>query len=86
MLKSMEHTKAVEMDGEWVVLDAENYLVTKLNETGGWIYNQLREGHRKEAVAEAMTAVYDITPEQANLDVNVFIEQLVRYGLFVHEG
>lgn len=86
MLKSVEHTKAVEMNGEWVVLDAENYLVTKLNETGGWIYNQLREGHPVETVIEAMTATYDITSEQASLDVKMFIEQLVRYGLFVHEG
>lgn len=85
MIKCAEHTKAVEMNEEWVVLDAENYLVTKLNETGGWIYNQLREGNGIEAIAALMTNAYDITPEQANLDLTLFIEQLVRYGLIVDE-
>lgn len=85
MINYAEHTKAVEMNGEWVVLDAENYLVTKLNETGGWIYNQLREGSSVETVVEALAIAYDITLEQASLDIRLFMEQLISYGLVIHE-
>lgn len=85
MIKYAEHTKAVEMNGEWIVLDAENYLVTKLNEMGGWLYNLLREGLGEDELVKAVTDAYDITADQAQQDVSLFIEQLVSHGLITNE-
>lgn len=81
MWKCADHTEAVEMDGEWVVLDAEKYLITKLNEVGGWIYSRIQAGDTLDTLVQAMSSEYDISEEQAKNDILVFVDQLVQCGL-----
>lgn len=81
MWKCSNHTEAVEMDGEWIVLDAEKYLVTKLNEIGGWIYTRIQAGDWLAQLAQAMSQEYDISEEQATKDILAFADQLIACGL-----
>ncbi len=81
MWKCADHTEAVEMEGEWVVLDSEKYLITKLNEVGGWIYSRIQAGDTLEILVQAMSSEYDISEEQAKQDILVFVDQLVQCGL-----
>lgn len=84
MLKCVNHTEAVEMDGEWIVLDAQKYLVTKLNDVGGWIYTRIKEGDTLEMLVQSMSEEYDISEEQSQSDILVFVEQLIQCGLVEH--
>lgn len=84
MLKCVNHTEAVEMDGEWIVLDAQKYLVTKLNDVGGWIYTRIKEGDTLEMLVQSMIEEYDISEEQSQSDILVFVEQLIQCGLVEH--
>ncbi|QMV43239.1 PqqD family protein [Cohnella cholangitidis] len=81
MWKCANHTEAVEMDGEWIVLDAEKYLITKLNEVGGWIYARIQAGDGLDRLAQAMIDEYGISEEQARNDILVFAAQLIDCGL-----
>lgn len=84
MWKCASHIEAVEMDHEWVILDGERYMVTKLNEVGGWLWSKLREGTTLERLVLLMTEQYDIEPKQARADIVQFVEHLIECGLVEH--
>jgi len=84
MWKCARHMEAVEMDGEWIVMDAEKYVVTKLNAVGGWLYGRIRDGDGTEELVRGMTAEYGIDEDAARRDLLAFIDQLAEYGLIEH--
>ncbi|MBQ8682935.1 MAG: PqqD family protein [Clostridia bacterium] len=50
--------------------------VITLNETGGFLWQQLQEETTPEAVAQALLAEYEVSPETAAADVATFVERL----------
>lgn len=81
MWKIMVNTDAVALDGEWVVLDAERYVVTKLNETGGFLWNLIKQGATMVMLTDALAEAYGVEPEQAAADVTAFVAHLKEAGL-----
>lgn len=81
MWKITVHTDAVEMDGEWIVLDGERYVVTKLNETGGFLWNHIKQGATIGMLTEALAETYGIPREQAKADIERFVAHLQEIGL-----
>lgn len=81
MWKTTVHTDAIEMDGEWIVLDGERYVVTKLNETGGFLWNLIKKGATLGMLTEALAEEYGISPEQAKADSEAFVAHLKEIGL-----
>lgn len=69
----------------WVVLPLGAKTVDfsgmlKLNESGAMLWRVLeKHGGRKELVA-ALTAEYDVSEEQAQTDVDAFLDKLVNAG------
>jgi hypothetical protein len=84
MWKTAVHTDAVELDGEWIVLDAEQYVVTRLNETGGFLWNLIKKGATVNMLTEALVEEYGIPREMAKHDAENFIARLQELGLIVH--
>jgi len=84
MWKTAANTEAVEMDGEWVILDGDRYVVTKLNEVGGFIWERLKQGSTLEMLVRGLTGEYDIEPEQARADIEAFVDRLIGCGLVEH--
>lgn len=84
MWRSVPHTEAVEMDNEWVILDGNKYMITKLNEVGGLIWNELQSGTTTDMLIPMMLEKYEITAEQAEMDIETFLEQLKACGLIEH--
>ncbi|WP_020618754.1 PqqD family protein [Paenibacillus daejeonensis] len=78
--------EAVEMDDAWVILNPATFTVTKLNEAGGLCWNMLREPCSPETLAEALRTSYAISAEEANADVQSFLEQMEHIGLVRHAG
>lgn len=81
MWKTTVHTDAIEMDGEWIVLDGERYVVTKLNETGGFLWNLIKKGATLGMLTEALAEEYGISQEQAKADSEAFVAHLKEIGL-----
>ncbi len=79
--RCVPHTEAVEMDNEWVILDGSKYMITKLNEVGGRIWSELQNGSTTDALIPMLLEQYEITVEQAEIDIEAFLEQLKVCGL-----
>jgi len=84
MGKCVPHTEAVEMDNEWVILDGNKYMITKLNEVGGRIWGELQNGATTDDLIPMLQEQYEITAEQAEVDIEAFLRQLKARGLIEH--
>ncbi|HID64386.1 MAG TPA: pyrroloquinoline quinone biosynthesis peptide chaperone PqqD [Anaerolineae bacterium] len=71
------------IDGEAVIVLPESGQVTVLNEVGSRIW-ELIDGTRSVGeITEAIVAEYDVTAEQAERDVEEFIQELVDNKMLV---
>lgn len=70
--------------GEHVVLPSGDNLdlsvMTTLNDTGKFIWEQLETETTEEKIVDAILAEYDICREDAQKHVTVFVEKLRSYG------
>ena len=55
--------------------------IIKLNETGVFLWNNLKKETDVQKLTEALTAEYDVTAEQAKKDVEGFITTLKDVGI-----
>lgn len=55
--------------------------IININETGAFIWKQMANDTTAEAVADALTAEYEIDKETALRDVNAFMAKLTEAGL-----
>lgn len=54
--------------------------MVKLNGTGSFIWEKVAEGLDEDAIAKALTAEYDATPEKAASDVASFVAKMRENG------
>ncbi len=71
--------------GNWVVLPLSDATVNfngmiKLNESGVLLWRLLEQGKDREALADMLTTVYDVSFEEALADVDEFLNKLSRAG------
>ncbi len=52
-----------------------------LNEWGAAVWKRMAQGATAEDLAAALHAAYEVTPEEARLDVSRFLESLLSEGL-----
>ena len=55
--------------------------IISLNDTGAFIWKQLENDTTKETIVSAMLDEYEVTEEQAQNDVDAFIEKMTEAGL-----
>jgi len=49
--------------------------IINLNETGAFLFELLQEGAEKEELLRKMLEEYDVTPEKAAADIDVFLKK-----------
>lgn len=49
--------------------------IINLNETGAFLFGLLQEGAEKEELLRKMLEEYDVTPEKAAADIDVFLKK-----------
>ena len=49
--------------------------IINLNETGAFLFGLLQEGAEKEELLQKMLEEYDVTPEKAAADIDVFLKK-----------
>lgn len=79
--KCKANVDLAEMDGEWVLFNAETCQVTKLNELGGLIWTSLMKQEDVSRIVDRIREEYDIDRETAEQDCLRFIQQLKDIGL-----
>lgn len=73
-----------EIAGRIVVLPVEDSmdlnLMICLNSTGRFLWERLKTGASSQELKDALMEAYDVSREQAQTDVDMFIEKLMENG------
>jgi len=83
--KRTVNAEAFEVEGEWVIMHADQYTITKLNELGGLIWTKLEQAQTSDSLVAEILDVYEISEQEARADVEAFVQELLRLGLIDHE-
>ena len=49
--------------------------IINLNETGAFLFGELQKGADREELIQKLLAEYDVTPEKAANDIDIFIQK-----------
>lgn len=74
-----------QLAGTWVVLPLGSASVNfngmlKLNDSGAMLWKVLEQGGGKDALVDALTGEYNVSRQQAEADVEEFLNKLVQCG------
>lgn len=73
-------------EDEWIVLNTDNYTITRLNETGGFCWSLLGEVQTIQSLTKAVSEKYGSIEHQKEVeaDLALFLENLIECGLVEH--
>jgi hypothetical protein len=69
--------RAVEMDGELVMMGQEQGEYYGLKEVAASLWNHLAEPRTLDELCKLVAAEYDVTPEDCRADIAAFLDELV---------
>lgn len=75
--------EGTELDGEWIILNSDQFTVTKLNHVGGYCWSLLKEPQTSEALTRKVMQDFsvDLSGELVKNDVEDFLSNLLKCGL-----
>lgn len=73
--------RAVEMDGELVMMGADQGEYYGLKEVAASLWHHLERPRTLEELCALVAAEYDVTPEGCRADIETFLEQLLAKDL-----
>jgi hypothetical protein len=72
-------------DGEWIVLNTDNYMITRLNETGGFCWSLLGEAQSVQSLSQAVARKFTLIElKDVEEDIVAFLDNLIECGLVEH--
>jgi hypothetical protein len=81
------HYEAIELDGEWMILNTDDFTVTKLNEVGGYCWSLLHKDQTLHSLIQAIHETYESVSETVEKDMEAFLSDLIQCGLLnMHAG
>ncbi|MFC3884798.1 PqqD family protein [Bacillus songklensis] len=81
----IQNIDIVEIDDEWIIMDTENFRVTKVTAMGAYILEEVREQKEIEAIIETIAANYDVDGNIVRADALDFLEELKGIGILKDE-
>lgn len=79
-----EKFEVLELDGESVILNSEAFMVTTLNEVGGFCWSLLHEACTIRQIVQTVRTHYVIEDESIEQDIARFVTHLMDCGLIRH--
>jgi hypothetical protein len=76
-----EEVAAKVMDGEAIIINLANGIYYSMDKTGGLIWEMIQAGHTLDETLAAITARYDVSPEQAQRDLQQLVGELLQENL-----
>ena len=70
-----------QFDGESVLLNLDSEVYFGLNAVGTFAWEKLRDGQSLDQIAQALTAAYDVSEEEAMADLDALLGELIEHGL-----
>ncbi|MFB5189239.1 PqqD family protein [Alicyclobacillus fastidiosus] len=79
--KISPHLEVVEADDEWIVLNASNYTITKLNKSGGQILSLLKNPASLRGMVDHLRDQYANVDQHTESEISAFLQELLEIGL-----
>lgn len=76
--------ETTQLDDEWIILDADAFTVTKLNNTGGFCWKLLRQSQTVESIMISLEREHSLVEKVERKDIELFLNKLIQCGLVVH--
>lgn len=73
-------TESAELDGTWVIMNANHATLTRLSGVGGHIWSVLQHPSTVQDVVENLVSNYDVVREIAETDATRFVQELLDIG------
>lgn len=78
------HFETVELDGEWIILDTDQFTVTKLNAMGGFCWSLLHSAQTLSSLLQAVHNRYESVSAAVETELDLFLTELMDCGLLKH--
>lgn len=73
-------TESAELDGTWVIMNAEKATLTRLSGVGGYIWSVLQQARTTNEVVAGIVSEYEVARNTARTDVERFLQELLDIG------
>ncbi|PFG15026.1 PqqD family protein [Bacillus sp. es.036] len=73
--------EAIEMEGSWVILNPNDYTVTKLNALGSVCWELLTKEQSVQSLTEQIQKDFEVSSEIVQNDITQFLGELMDAGL-----
>jgi hypothetical protein len=78
------HYEAIDLDEEWIILNTDDYTLTKLNAIGGFCWSVLQRAHTLHSLVQTVHEKYDSVSETVEKDIEAFLADMMQCGLLMH--
>lgn len=76
--------ETTQFDGEWIILNTDNYTITKLNGSGGFCWSMLSKAQTVDSLSKAVELEFGSDCINVKEDIQAFLLDLVDCGLIQH--
>jgi hypothetical protein len=76
-----EHTESTQLDGEWIILNADAVTITRLNAVGGFCWSLLDKEQTLDSLIEAVCEQFESISGTVEEDIATFLSELIQCGL-----
>ena len=76
-----EEVAAKVMDGEAILINLSNGIYYSMDKVGGVVWELIEKRHSLEEIREAISGRYEVSPEQAQADVERLANELLQENL-----
>jgi hypothetical protein len=80
----MNDYESIELDMEWIILNTDEYTLTKLNGVGGFCWSLLGTAQTVSSISAAVRKEYQSVDESVEADVEAFLQEMISRGLVQH--
>jgi len=80
----MNDYEAIQLDMEWIILNTDEYTLTKLNGVGGFCWSLLGAAQTVASISEAVRKEYESANDTVEEDIEAFLNDMIRRGLVQH--
>lgn len=74
----------LEIDQEWIVMDTEQFTITKINTMGAYILEAVQAKKPLDQIVDMIHTNFNVEQHDARKDALAFLEELNRMGLVTH--
>ncbi|WP_078432612.1 PqqD family protein [Metabacillus halosaccharovorans] len=76
--------ETVQLDQEWIIMNTNQFTVTKLNDIGGFCWSLLESPQSTEALTKSVKVQFNLDNINLSNHIEVFLRELMDFGLIQH--